>query len=553
MRPVTLARAFLLLPLAFLAVFYLYPLAAILGYSLFPGGTLDLSGLNEFVSDPYYLGVLWFTIAQATLSTLLTLAAALPAAYLFARYRFPGQGLVRALTTVPFLMPTIVVASAFVALVGPRGLLNLALMSAFHLSSPPIKLVGTIWIIFIAHIFYNFTIVLRLAGGFWSNLDPQLEDAARVLGAGRLRVFAEVTLPLLMPALLAAALLVFIFDFTSFGVILILGGTRLATLEVEIYRETANLFNLPLAAVLSIVQVAFTFVVMVIYTRIQAQAAVPLRLRPQEATRRGLKTWRQRLATGAVVAAMLGFLLTPLLVLLLESFDTTSGLGLDNYIELTINRRGSITFIPPLDIIRNSLAFASLTVVLAVGLGLLAAYSVLRSGRIGALLEPLFLLPLATSAVTLGFGYIVALGRPPLDLRASPWIIPIAHTLIALPLVTRSVLPLLRDIKPNLREAAALLGASPLEAWREVDLPIVMRALVVGAVFAFTISIGEFGATTLIARPEYTTIPLAIYRFLGQPGLINYGQALALSSILMLVSALAIVLMERFRLGQAEF
>ncbi|MGE5137954.1 MAG: ABC transporter permease, partial [Rudaea sp.] len=466
MRPATLARAFLLLPLVFLAIFYFYPLAAILGYSLFPGGTLDLGGLNEFLSDPYYPGVLWFTIAQATISTLLTLAAALPAAYLFARYRFPGQGLVRALTTIPFLMPTIVVASAFVALVGPRGLLNLALMSTFHLASPPIKLVGTIWIIFIAHVFYNFTIVLRLAGGFWSNLDPQLEDAARVLGAGRLRVLAEVTFPLLMPAILAAALLVFIFDFTSFGVILILGGARLATLEVEIYRETANLFNLPLAAVLSIVQIAFTFAVMVVYTRIQARAAVPLRLRPQEVTQAALKTWRQRLAAGAVVAAMLVFLLTPLLVLLLESFDTAHGLGLDNYVELTINRRGSITFIAPVDIIRNSLAFASLTVILAVSLGLLAAYSVLRSRSIRALLEPLFLLPLATSAVTLGFGYILALSRPPLDLRTSPWIIPIAHTLIALPLVTRSVLPLLRDIKPNLSEAAALLGASPLQAWR---------------------------------------------------------------------------------------
>ena len=95
------------------------------------------------------------------------------------------------------------------------------------------------------------------------------------------------------------------------------------------------------------------------------------------------------------------------------------------------------------------------------------------------------------------------------------------------------------------------LGASPLRIWREIDLPMVTRALVVGAVFAFTVSMGEFGATTLVARPEYATIPLAIYRFLGQAGPINYGQALALSSILMTVSALAIILMERFRAGEA--
>ena len=148
-------------------------------------------------------------------------------------------------------MPVIVVAPAFVSLLGPRGLLNLALMSAFHLDSPPIQLVGTLWIIFIVHVFYNFAIVLRLVGGFWSNLDPQIEDAARVLGAPRLRVLWEVTLPLLAPAILAAALLVFIFDLTSFGVILILGGVRLATLEVEIsltfhWRQSSRLCRLSL-------------------------------------------------------------------------------------------------------------------------------------------------------------------------------------------------------------------------------------------------------------------------------------------------------------------
>lgn len=540
-----------LLPLAFLAVFFFYPLAAIFAYSLFPGGALNLARLDQLAADPYYLGVLWFTLWQAVVSTLLTLIAALPAAYIFARYRFRGQSLFRALTTVPFLMPTIVVAPAFIALLGPRGVLNLALMSTLHLDKAPVQPVGTIWIIFIAHVFYNYTIVLRLVGGFWANLDPQFEETARVLGADRLRVLWNVTLPLLAPALLAAALLVFIFDFTSFGVILILGGARLATLEVEIYRQTVNLFNLPLAAALSILQIAFTFVFMLVYTRLQARLAVPLKLRPQNVTRRPIKTRRERVAVTAILAVTLIFLLAPLAVLFVESFDTSNGLSLANYIELGINRRGSITFIAPTDAIRNSLAFAGITVVLAVGLGLLAAYSILRAKRSSALLDPLYLLPLSTSAVTLGFGFIIALGRPPLDLRASVWLVPIAHTLIALPLVVRSLLPLLRDIKPNLREAAAILGASPLRVWREIDLPMIARAVLVGAVFAFTVSMGEFGATTLVARPEYATIPLAIYRFLGTPGLTNYGQALALSSILMVVSTLAIIFMERFRAGEA--
>jgi thiamine transport system permease protein len=156
------------------------------------------------------------------------------------------------------------------------------------------------------------------------------------------------------------------------------------------------------------------------------------------------------------------------------------------------------------------------------------------------------MLPLSTSAVTLGFGFIIALDRPPLNLRTSIWLVPLAHTLVAFPFVVRSVLPALRSIPVTLREAATLLGASPRRVWRSVDLPIMGRALAVGAVFAFTVSLGEFGATAFTALPQRPTVPLAIYRFLGQPGSLNYGQALAMSSLLMLVTASGFLLLERF-------
>src|SRR5581483_7557753 len=379
----------------------------------------------------------------------------------------------------------------------------------------------------------------------------QLDDAARMLGARSVRVFTEITLPLLAPALIAASLLVFIFDFTSFGVILILGGSRLATLEVEIYRSAANLFDLPLAAALSLLQILFTLILIVVYTRLQARLAAPLRVRPQAITRRPLKTGRENFFAALNIAVMLIFLLAPLVVLVVESLQTPQGFGPANYLGLNVNTRGSATFIPPTDAIRNSLLFASVTVALAVALGLIAADAVVHSPRGGAVVDVVFLLPLATSAVTLGFGYILAFSQPPFDWRAQVWLVPVAHTLIALPLVIRSILPLLRDIKPNLREAAAMLGASPARVFQEIDLPIVTRAVLIGAVFAFTVSLGEFGATTLLARPEWSTIPLAIYRLLGQPGLSNYGQALALSTILMLISAIAIALMERVRIEEA--
>ncbi len=544
-----------LVPLLFLVIFFFYPLLSIFVLSFAPEGTLDLSELRKLISSDYYARTLWFTIWQATLSTLLTLALALPGAYVFAHYQFRGKSLLLALTTIPFVLPTVVVANAFTAWLGPHSWLNQALMTLFGLDRPPINLQHTIWIILLAHIFYNYTIVLRIVGGFGANLNPRIEEAARMLGARPRDVLRHVTLPLLRPAIAAAALLVFIFCFTSFGVILILGGPRFATLEVEIYRQTVNFFNLPLAAALSIVQILFTFSLMWVYTRLQARTTVPLDLRPRVHTQRRATSLRDRLIVGANVALMLVLLLSPLLALVERSFRLGGEFNLRYYGELFVNRRDSILYVPPIQAVINSLGIALAVVGLALVLGLISASLLARPGRrrgirrLQAVFDPLLMLPLGTSAVTLGFGFIIALDEPPLNLRTSLLLLPLAHTLVAFPFVVRSLLPGLRGIKPSLREAASIMGASPWQVWRQVDLPIVGRALLVGAVFAFTISMGEFGATSLIARPQTPTMPVAIYRFLGQPGALNYGQALAMSTLLMLVCAAGMIAIERFRVG----
>jgi thiamine transport system permease protein len=537
-----------LLPLAFLAVFFFYPLGAVAWASFAPGGRPDLAPVVALFREAYFGRVVWFTTWQAALSTILTLVIGLPAAYVFARYRFPGKTLLQALTTIPFVMPAMVVAAAFTALVGPRGTLNEALATVFGLERGPIRLQYTLWLILLAHAFYNTTVIIRVVGGFWANLDPRLADAARVLGGGRGRVFREITLPLLLPAIASAGLLVFLFCFTSFGVILILGGPRFATLEVEIYRQAVTLFRLPEAAGLSLVQMALTFALMTFYTHVQARVTVPLNLQPAETTIQPPVTPRQIALVALTAIGLLLFLIAPLAAL--AGGSLAPGDPFRYYRELFVNRTGSIFFIPPGLAIRNSLAFAMLTTVMALTLGAVTAYLLARDrGRLARLLDPIFLLPLGASAVTLGFGYILALGRPPLDLIASPILVPIAHTLVAFPFVVRTLLPALRRLNPDWREAAAVLGASPWRVWAEVELPIVGRALLVAAVFAFTVSMGEFGATLLITRPEFPTMPVVIFRLLGQPGALNYGQALATSTLLMLVCAAGFVAIERFRAG----
>jgi len=538
------------LPLAFLGVFYFYPLFEIFSLSLAPGGQWDPGNITALFSTGSSLRILWFTTWQAALSTVLTVVLALPAAYVFARYRFPGKSLIQSCTTIPFVLPSVVVAAAFSALLGDRGLANEWLMVIWGFSSPPIRLEQSLAFILMAHVFYNFTVVLRIVGGFWSRIHPGLSHAAQVLGASPWQAFWKVTFPVLRPGIMAASLLVFIFCFSSFGVILILGGPRYSTIEVAIYRQAVHLFNLPMAAALSLLQICFMFAFMWVYTRLQRSASVPFAPESLKTTQRDIVTNRDRVVVWGTVFLMLLFLASPLLALVVCSLSTGSGVSLLYYRAIFQNAGQSIFYIPPALAIGYSVWFALVTLVLSLCIGLPVAIFLSRDrGLATSLLDPLFMLPLATSSVTLGFGYIIALDEPPLNLRTSLLIVPLAHTLVAYPFVVRSILPALRSIPAGLRESAVLLGAAPSQVWWKVTAPLIRMPLVVGAIFAFTVSLGEFGATIFLARPELPTMPLAIYRFLGRPGALNYGQAMAMSTILMIVTAAGFLLLERLRTG----
>lgn len=530
----------------FLGVFFFYPLARILFLSL-DFSALDSSALLLTSHS------LLFTLYQAFLSTLLTLALGLPAAFLFARFDFRGKSFLRTLTAIPFMLPTVVVAAGFNAWLGPRGWLNIVLMKSFGLDAPPVTFVGTLAAILLAHVFYNTTIVVRIVGNALSRLDPRLEQAARSLGADSRRVFWRVTLPLLRPPVLAAALLVFLFDFTSFGVILLLGGPQFATLEVETYLQAIQLFNLPLAAFLSLIQLLCTLAFSILYSRVVTRTAVTINPHPNPALKARITS--QQLFVAAFYVLLFTFYALPLFSLPLRSLTRLeadlgqrgalqTGLTTNYYTELFVNRTNSVFYVPPVQALGNSLGYAALTVVLSLVLGFPAAATLARPGRLERLLDPLLMLPLGASAVTLGLGFIISFGR----LLASPWMVPLAHTVIALPFVIRTLQPALASIPERLRQAAATLGAPPRRVWREVDWPIVRRAALSAAVFAFTVSLGEFGATALVSRPDYPTLPMAIYRFLSQPGGLNYGQAMAMATILMIVTGAGILAIEKLRL-----
>ncbi|QKW09471.1 iron ABC transporter permease [Streptomyces sp. NA04227] len=527
-------------PAAFFALFFAYPVTAIVLRGLREGGHWQFGRLGEVLGDPGIRHVLWFTTWQALASTALTLLVALPGAYVLARLDFPGKALLRALVTVPFVLPTVVAGSAFLALLGRGGLLD---------DLWGLRLDTTVWAILLAHVFFNYAVVVRTVGGLWAQLDPRQEEAARMLGASRLTAWRTVTLPALGPAVAAAALMVFLFTFTSFGVVTILGGPTYATLEVEIYRQTADVFDLPTAAVLSLIQFAAVALILLVHAWTVRRRESALHLVPPAATAHRPRGAAQWTLLAGVLLTVLVLLLLPLAVLVQRSFDTGGGPGLGYYRALTRND-DEVFLVPPVEAIGNSLTYALAATAIALVIGCLAAAALTRPGGAGRLLrgfDALLMLPLGVSAVTVGFGFLISLDEPPLDLRASWILVPLAQALVGVPFVVRTMLPVLRAIDPRLREAARVLGAAPHRVWREIDLPLAARALLVAAGFAFAVSLGEFGATVFIARPDNPTLPVAVARLLGRPGESNYGQAMALSTLLMLVCALSLLLLERVR------
>jgi len=519
-----------LVPVLVLAVFFVLPVIGMIGRGLWIDGRFDPLGVAEVLVRPRVRRVLWLTCWSAAGGTAVSVALGLPAAYVVHRLEFPGRQLLRALLLVPFVLPTVVVGVAFRQLfAGP-----LAFMGAD----------GTAIAIIAALAFFNISVVVRAVGASWESMDPRPAEAAAALGATPAQVFRTVTLPSLRPAIVAAAAVVFLFCATAFGVVLMLGGPRYATVETEIYLLTTNLLDLRAAAALSVLQLLVIIGLLVVLGRLDRTPRAAIN---RVSARRHRPALSDLPALGATGVA-LGLLLIPLATLVLGSFRRSGAWTLLNYQALA--RYDESLDASALDALVNSLQVAFDATWMSVGLGLsvAAVLTRLRTSatlrRTGRVVDGLFALPLGVSAVTLGFGLLITLDRQPLDFRDSLWLVPIAQAMVALPLVVRTLAPILAGLDERQRQAAASLGASGWRAIRVVEWPALRRPLVSAAGFSFAVSLGEFGATSFLARDGALTLPVLIYRLIGTPGSMNLPIALAASVVLAVVSAGALMLVE---------
>lgn len=542
-------------PLIFLSVFFYFPLLSILKEGLFDAsGHLTWNYILDTLRDPYNRRVIVFTMQQALLSTLLTFALGFPGAWLVAKFDFPGKTLLKAMTTVPFVLPSIIVSLGFILLFGNNGMLNRALMAMFDLETPPLRILYSLKAIVLAHAFYNFPLVLRLVSAVWSSIDPRIEDAARSLGAKDREVFWYVTLPMLAPGIFAALALTFIFSFMSFAVVLVLGGVKYATIEVNIYTLMTVMLDYKMGSALAIVQSLFSLSFMFFYAKVLALGARTEKVALERFERRprlfsnirDLLHWRTALLL-AYVAIVFVLIVGPILavvafsVMHYEAGNTV--LSLKSYIKIFTIPYNPILGTTPLQSIRNSLFFGMMTVLFALPLGVSIAFLLGRVQFPGKhLFDALVMLPLGISSISLGLGYVRSFHKPPLMLMGTWYAIVFAHTIIAYPFVMRAVTPILQKMKPSLVEAAMSLGATRAQSFFLVELPIIKPGVVVGATFAFAVSVGELGATYMLYRPELTTMPISIYRFLSSHDLVG---ASAMGVVLIVVCTLLFIGIEK--------
>ncbi|MCF7940389.1 MAG: iron ABC transporter permease [Spirochaetia bacterium] len=529
-----------------LTLLFLIPVGMVLiGAFRAPDGSLTAANLLDVAADPYSWRIAWFTFLQAAVSTLAALALGLPGAYILSHYQFRGKRLLQSLSQLPFVLPSILVVLGFVIFFGNSGVLNRALMDLFDLSEPPVRLLYSFKSIILAHAFYNFPIALSMIASFWEQLNHRQEYAALTLGAQPMRVFASVTAPRLMPAITAAASMIFLFCFTSFSIILVLGGgPRFTTLEVQIYQLARVRFDLPHAAAFALFSLAISSGVLIFYIRSQhwmqrASADLSYSLQPKAPRR----THRVLIMLYGVIAGLL--IIAPLGAIAVRSFQapvfrTGTSVWTFRWYEQLIGAGSTPgSFTGSSSAIVTSLSIASIVTLITIPSALSLGTLIIRLERRASMtMETILMLPMAISSVILGLGYSIIARMIPVE-HITYLLIIGAHTVITLPFMLRAILPTYRTIHAAYTPAALILGARPFRTFLDIQLPLLSRAIASGAIFVFAISIGEMHATMLLSDARVVTIPILLYRLIGA---YNFNGACALGTLLMAICLLLFAL-----------
>lgn len=503
----TAVRAFLstcllaLLPLGFLAVMVVAPLLALAFY--------ENQGLVwQVLQDEYIQMRIGWTTLQAALTCLFTLLLGVPVAWTLARLEFRGRRWILRLLMLPFVMPTLVAGMGVLALFGPRGLLW-----AGWEDTPYLLLYG--------NVFFNLPVLIRAAYQGFLQVPAARLETARTLGAGTWQRFWHVERPVLQPWLAGGMCLVFLYCFSGFGLALLLGGNRYATIEVEIYQLIAYELDTATASVLVWLVLLITALAGIAYAWLSHRTASGRNIRPLTPEPPRTRTQKTMLAA---TLALLGLCCAlPLLAVCFQA--ASAGASWQVWQEADT-----------LAAAWNTLRFTFSAMLAAILLGILHA----ALARRVVWIRGLTFLPFMVSPVCVAFGLLLLYP----EWTASLPLLIATYALLAYPFITKDILAAWDALPPNYTAAARSMGANPFQTALYVTAPLLLPSLRRGLTLAAATCVGEFAATLFLSRPEWQTLTTLIYRYLGTAGSDNHDRAMVLTAILMLLAFIVFLLLD---------
>ncbi len=536
-RP-SVAGSLFIIPLAVLAVFFLLPVLSIFK-------NIGAADFLKTLQNSYYQSVIGFTFLQAAVSTVSAVLIGLPGAWIMSHLDFKGKRFLNSLTTVPFVLPSVLVVLGFVLCFGNSGIINSLIMKIVSLDKPHLKILYSFKAIIMAHTFYNFPVSLRIVSSAWKQSGRSRIEAAEILGAGRIRIFFTITLPALLPSIIASASLVFIFCFMSFAIILVLGGgPAFTTIEVEIYRLARITLDIEAAASLALTGALLTGLLTYIYIKLQKRATVAAGIDSPIAERKFTRMpVQERVFIIIYLVVVIVLIIGPLAAVVFRSFQGRAGWRGDIVFTLksyrTVFSSGSL-----FKSVGNSILYATGAMLISVPAGLIAAYATARGLiRFSGAAETLFMLPMGVSSIVLGLGYYSMLSLISVNLSNRGILIVLAHSVIAMPFAVRTLTTGIRGISKSLLEASGTLGAGFVRTFIRIELPLLKGSLISAAAFAFCISAGEINAALILSDGASPTMPIAVYRLISS---YKFFGACAMGSILMLICGIAFYLIDRY-------
>jgi iron(III) transport system permease protein len=527
---------------AFFCVFLIYPIGktALLAF-VTPGATLawqslTLQNLAAMFTAPLYRAALLHTIVVALCATVISVAVALPAAYILARCTLPGRNALLTLCVVPLISPPFIGAFSWVVLLGNQGVVTriVAMLTGLHLPG----LYGPVGIV-LALVLSFFPYVLLFVHAALMAADPTLEESARIMGASRLRVLLTVTFPLIMPAAAAGALLVFAQSVGNFGVPSILGREYSMMTTLLVY-EIEGSFNINGAAAIALVNVLMTSAALVLLSRYARRNRFITITSTARAARR-VSGGIAGVIGGAYVWGLLVLALLPELVVVFDSFAERwpgtlwpTRYGLANY------RYVLSELIDPM---MNSVVLAAAATALSVVVGALAAYAATRGKRhFGRGIDLMIMLPFVMPGLLTGVAFLVTFNSGWLVLSGTALIMVLAYVVHRLAYIFRAVCAAIGQVDTRIDEASTVCGARWLTTMRRVTLPLIAPGIVAGGVLVFSTLIMDLSITILLYSPEWKTLAIVMFDQLSNN---KIGYASASGSLAILVATTLVFLASR--------